>query len=508
MNTLRVYRGGELIHDARLGSCPLEIGSAADCDLRVQDPEIGPRHWLVREQAGSVVAYDVGGGKSRRSLPLPLAQPVPLGRHHRLLRVQAPQTKGRGHARGPSEGPGDRGSSCPPGAALSLVVGCGQDARRFAVRDKPISVGSASENQLVLHDQAVSPQHCRFQPSRAGLLVKDLGSRNGTYLDGVRVQQAYVLPGSRIRLGRTDLWALERRPAADPEFPIAASVAMRQVLAEATRYARLPWPVLLLGETGCGKEVLARRLHEQSARPGRFVALNAGGLPAQLVESELFGHERGSFTGATNRHCGAFEQAHRGTLFLDEIGELPLALQARLLRVLETWRIRRVGAESELAVDVRLVCATHRDLRSLAGSSEFRLDLYYRLARLVIEIAPLRERADDIEPLAAHFLRSIQSQVGPRSLSPEALALLRGYSWPGNARELMNVLCIAAAAGPSPCIERDDVAAALRRITAEASNEFSPKALRRVVDGYGGNVAAAARALGVPRTTLRDRIKP
>jgi DNA-binding NtrC family response regulator len=401
-----------------------------------------------------------------------------------------------------------------PGALSShgLVVGRGAEARRITLGDRPVTVGSARTNDLVLTDRAVSAHHCRLEPGPHGLWVRDLGSRNGTWVDGVRVDAAAVSAGSQLRVGRTDLAVVSRGEWGGGGTPalVAESPRMLGVLAEVERFAHLPWPVLVQGESGSGKEGIARALHDQGPRARRpFVALNAGGLPRDLVESELFGHERGAFTGAVAVHRGVFEQAQGGTLFLDEVGELPVAMQARLLRVVETWEVRRVGGESPMRVDVRLVCATHRDLRRMVGEGGFRRDLYYRLARLVVAVPPLRHRPEDVRALTEHFLASMRAEVGARTVSPGAMSRLLAHPWPGNARELKNVLEAAAATSPSAVIEVEDVVEALERLTGglALSDPSSPTSVHEVVERYGGNVSAAARALGLPRSTLRDRLR-
>jgi transcriptional regulator of acetoin/glycerol metabolism len=202
-----------------------------------------------------------------------------------------------------------------------------------------------------------------------------------------------------------------------------------------------------------------------------------------------------------------FEQADGGTLFLDEIGELPLALQARLLRALESGEVRRVGAESARKVDVRVVCATHRDLRAMVAEGAFRQDLYFRIARVVLEVPPLRARGDDMVLLASHFLSELAPVVGPKQLSEQALVRLRGHTWPGNVRELRNVLSAAAFASAAPRIERAEFERALDRLGATATRGPSADNLREVIEQHGGNVSAAARALGLSRSTLRDRLK-
>jgi DNA-binding NtrC family response regulator len=283
---------------------------------------------------------------------------------------------------------------------------------------------------------------------------------------------------------------------------------MLAVMAEVDRFASLPWPVLIRGETGVGKEHVARALHERGRRrAGPFVPLNGGGLPRELIESELFGHERGAFTGAVQTHRGAFEQAHGGTLFLDEVAELPPDLQTRLLRVLETWQVRRVGSEAARRVDVRLLCATHRDLRALVQEGRFRPDLYYRIHRLVVEVPPLRLRPDDIASLAEHFIQQMESALGERRIEPHAMDRLRGYAWPGNVRELRNVLELAAVDCDGAAIDLAAVDRSLRRISEPSAFQPSADSLREALEQYGGNMSAAARALGIPRSTLRDRLR-
>jgi DNA-binding NtrC family response regulator len=392
---------------------------------------------------------------------------------------------------------------------LSLVGGHGVGARAFRIGEEPLSVGGAADNAIALSDRAVSRYHCRVEPSSRGVSIRDLDSTNGTWVDGVRIRRHELRPGAVIRVGRTELSVVGRRATGQGGSELVVdSTAMLSVMAEVDRFAKLSWPVLIRGETGVGKEHVARALHERGPRhKGPFVPLNGGGLPRELIESELFGHARGAFTGAVQTHRGAFEQAHEGTLFLDEVAELPADLQTRLLRVLETWHIRRVGSEAARRVDVRLVCATHTDLRAMVREGRFRSDLYYRIHRLVIEVPPLRARPDDIPPLAQHFLRFMQSEVGERRLHPQALERLKGHPWPGNVRELRNVLELAAVDCDGDVIGLAAVDRSLSRTSEPLSLRPSAESLRETLEQYGGNMSAAARALGIPRSTLRDRLK-
>jgi DNA-binding NtrC family response regulator len=223
---------------------------------------------------------------------------------------------------------------------------------------------------------------------------------------------------------------------------IGQSAALRQTLAAIERAATTDTTVLLEGESGTGKELCARALHNSSARAnGPFVAINCAAIPENLLEAELFGYERGAFTGATQRKIGKFEMAQRGTIFLDEIGEMPLALQAKMLRAIETKRIERLGGNTSIQVDVRIVAATNRMLRQAVAARQFREDLYFRLSVFPVTIPPLRERKEDIPTLAHHFVERVARDVGKKlTLSPEALAVLVEHSWPGNVRELQNAI--------------------------------------------------------------------
>jgi len=243
-----------------------------------------------------------------------------------------------------------------------------------------------------------------------------------------------------------------------------ASAAMKEVMAQVEHVAASETRVCIRGETGTGKELIARTLHEKSPRRnGAFISLNCAAVPSELMETELFGHEKGSFTGAASRHTGKFEQAHRGTLFLDEIGDMPMTMQAKLLRVLEEGEIERVGGDKPFAVDVRVVVATHRNLEEQVRQGTFREDLYHRVFVFPIVLPPLRERREDIRVLAEHFVRQLEEQNNwkLRKLSPEAIAELERYSWPGNVRELRNVVERVLLLAPGDVVEAETVRRAL-----------------------------------------------
>ncbi|MEO7327326.1 MAG: sigma 54-interacting transcriptional regulator [Minicystis sp.] len=313
------------------------------------------------------------------------------------------------------------------------------------------------------------------------------------------------------------------------EGPISRSPALRPVLETAARLARSPIPVLLQGETGSGKEVLSRLIHESGPRKGKpLISVNCGAIPASLVESTLFGHERGAFTGAAQQQKGIFEAGDGGTVLLDEVGELPATVQAALLRVLETKRIVRVGSTREIEVDVRVIAATHRDLEAMCAAGTFRQDLYYRLNAMVLTLPPLRARREDIAPLAAHFL-ALANQSNERTIKgfdAEALALLDRYAWPGNVRELRNAVERAVVIADGDLVTPRDLPERLRAKGAEPAapekgapatastgslkerlERFERDTLVEALRETGGNQTGAAKLLDVPLRTLQHKIK-
>lgn len=309
---------------------------------------------------------------------------------------------------------------------------------------------------------------------------------------------------------RTLLFALERAltPQREDETLVAESSAMRQVLDLVHRVAGRDVTVLILGESGTGKELVARTLHRLSPRRSRaFVALNCAALPESLAEAELFGYEKGAFTGADQARAGRFEEADGGTLFLDEVGELPLPVQSKLLRVLETGQVQRLGSGKVRDVSVRLVAATNRNLEEAVKAGSFRADLYYRLAVVTITLPSLRERPEDVEPLARHLLErlAVRHQLPVPDLHPQALRQLQSYSWPGNVRELRNVLERALVVGEGRTITPDLLQ--LPAVTSKPMPEDEEARLRWALEQTHGNREAAARLLGISVRTLYYKLR-
>jgi DNA-binding NtrC family response regulator len=385
-----------------------------------------------------------------------------------------------------------------------------------------LTIGPDPDDDLVLAGESVAEQRMTIVRNPDGEWRACVRGAGGEGADSA------LAPGTRVAMGRyaVELVTLsrtgagapsgegERRAGKDPAGAalVGGSARMRLVRYEIARLGRLRAPVLVEGETGTGKELAASSLHAASGRAeGPFVAVNCAALASTLLEDVLFGHERGSFTGAGTSHRGVFERAGGGTLLFDEIGELPLSQQAALLRVLDTRRVSRIGSEREEEVDFRLVAATNRDLNRMVLSGAFRADLYHRLATLKLKMPPLRDRPEDVEPLARHFLAALEDEVGPKELAEDALAALAAHPWPGNARELRNVLYRAAAVSSGRVLAATDLELEAPRRALDVARfhlDEVPKArIREVMERHAGNVTAAAKELGVPRSTLRDHFR-
>jgi len=317
-----------------------------------------------------------------------------------------------------------------------------------------------------------------------------------------------------LKLGRLESENSELRRRLGKHTPVWSGEAMQRVMAQVERVAASEARVCILGETGTGKELIARTVHEKSARAGGpFVTLNCAAVPADLIESELFGHEKGSFTGAGARHLGKFEQAHRGTIFLDEIGDMPLPMQAKLLRVLEESEVERVGGDKPVKVDVRVVVATHRDLEQLAREGKFRQDLYHRVYVFPVKLPALRERREDIPALIEHFAGQVCAQNGWKAMefSTEAVLALQGLAWPGNVRELRNVVERLILLAPAAVVDLATVEMALpggrsevgaSGSLAERVHEFEKEQVLGELKRHGFHMTNAAKTLGLERSHL------
>lgn len=350
-----------------------------------------------------------------------------------------------------------------PVRTLRVTVLEGPNAEACVDADsEAVTVGTAPGNHLELSDETVSRYHVELERTDRGVQVVDHGSTNGTWLHGARVERATVPPGTVLKLGRSRIRVDDGADVAADVLQADAlgglrgrSPVMRRMMAQIQRAAQAEASVLVLGETGTGKELIARALHECGPHAqAPFEVVDCGAQLPTLVASELFGHEKGAFTGADTSHVGAFERAHGGTLFMDELGELPNSLQPMLLGALERRSFRRVGGTEPVNVQVRFVAATHRDLRDQVNAGKFRQDLYFRVAVVLLKVPPLRERPEDVPLLVAHFLQSLGYDGDSRDVIPPAvMASLEAHSWPGNVRELRNFVEAAYAMGEAPHLE-------------------------------------------------------
>jgi DNA-binding NtrC family response regulator len=527
MPEIAFFRRGEELLRVTLGD-RTALGRAPDCDVSLPDPALsrlqavverrGERFWLVdRSGRGTPL-----GGRPVSEAPLADGAEIALGAYRALFRAAPAGVEATAAQRDATQ-LRQRSADPPVQPARLRIREKGHE--RTVNLPEGLTVGKDPGCDVVLTDAFVSGSHLRAERRGGRFHLRDLGSTNGTFLGGARVVEAEWLPGTAVTLGDTELLleAGDPEPAPSPAFEgmLSHDRAMRQVFELVERVAGSDAPAAILGETGTGKELVARALHRLSARrDGPFIPVNCSAIAESLIESELFGHERGAFSGAERLRKGAFEEADGGTLFLDEIGELPLDLQPKLLRALELGEVKRVGATRPFQVNVRIVAATHRDLRARVRGGRFREDLYYRLCVVPVAIPPLRARRGDVALLAEHFL----ARAAPRGLtlrwSDEALAKLVAYDWPGNVRQLRNAvqrallfrgegLVVPASAvtlddaRPAASSGGDDDTLFLRGLTLEA---IEREAIRLSLRRNQGSRAAVVRELQIAKSTVMKRI--
>jgi two-component system response regulator AtoC len=411
------------------------------------------------------------------------------------------------------ENPATTAALRSPPSARELVACWGGNVEAFALSKAALVIGRGDACDVSVAHASISRAHARIELGERGMELEDLGSANGTCVDGVPVKgRASVFVGSIIELGVVRLVVRMKGPAiASPMVEVR-----RLVQKVATSSASL----ILIGETGVGKEVLTEEIHALSGRAGPLVRINCAGLTASLLESELFGYERGAFTGAVQAKPGLIESANTGTLFLDELGEMPESTQPKLLRVLESREVRRIGSVRPKAIDVRFVSATHRDPRTLAVLGKFRDDLLFRLNGLTLVVPPLRERRSEILALAERFLTMACERAGRATptLSDGARVLLESYRWPGNVRELKNAMDRVAllSEGDAVLVEHlifdpaparpDEEERAQERDKVVSGEPTERDKIASKLAAAGGNLAAAAKALGITPRVLGYRM--
>ena len=383
-----------------------------------------------------------------------------------------------------------------------------------------LTIGSRPDSDLRLEDPTVSRKHAEISRTAEGFLLQDAGSTNGTFLNGVRVDRAYLRDGAVVTVGETSMvystgadGALrgEQVPSIFGQM-VAVSEPMLKAFALLEGLAASDITVLIEGETGTGKELAARAVHDRSPRAGRpFVIFDCSTVPGQLMESELFGHTKGAFTGASEARPGAVDEAEGGTLFLDEIGDLPLDLQPKLLRLLDLKEFKRVGTSDRKIADVRFVAATNVDLEDQVRRDLFRRDLYFRISAAKVTLLPLRERPRDIPALARHFLGTLSREQGRSlTLKKDALGALSKHPWPGNVREVKNLLETAVALCRSDTISAKDLPFQVADSQASVGGSLAgaeEQAVKEALEKSGNNRRKAARLLGIAPSTLYAKMK-
>jgi DNA-binding NtrC family response regulator len=536
MPELVFFRRGEEVLRVGLSHERLVLGRGEQSDIVLPDPDISRRHVALQHDGTRCVLEDLSGrgtlvsGKPMTRGELADGEDITLGPWRAVFRLhgggQDDAPTGVRHrtavqAPRPEAGPAGR---------VRLRVKQGATEVLHEPRGGSFTVGKDAGCDVVVQDRFISGRHLKVTQREGVLHVVDLNSTNGTFLGTTRVFEVEVALNTPLRIGETELF-LEPRSAPEGGTAlhglIGGEPAMRQLMDLVERVAPSSASVAILGESGTGKELVARALHTCSTRADQpLVPLNCAAISRELIESELFGHEKGAFTGAQGTRKGAFEEAHGGTLFLDEVGELPLDLQPKLLRALESGEIKRVGASRPLHVDVRVVAATHRDLLAAVREGKFREDLYYRLCVIPLVLPPLRNRRGDIPPLAEHFVHTYAPRGQAVRLTPAALERLQQHPWPGNVRELRNVVHRALLLRRGAKIDAEDIS-----FDAEFGREPEPPVLpggsalppgmtleqmmtrleRQIIEGslrrHGGNREKVAKELGLARSTLFKRLK-
>jgi transcriptional regulator with PAS, ATPase and Fis domain len=408
--------------------------------------------------------------------------------------------------------------------------------QEFVMETDVFSIGSDTHNDLQLDDAGISRRHVEIQLTEDGYEIRDLGSTNGTFVQGVRIVTAYLDEGTEFQIGNSRLVFCPLRESAEFEVSrkesfgsvLGASVPMRRVFHLAERYSRTDTTILLQGETGTGKEILADEIHKHSLRNKRpFVVIDCASLAGELIESELFGHVKGSFTGAAADRQGAFEFANGGTVFLDEIGDLSKELQPKLLRVLEKREIKRVGSNKVIPVNVRIIAATNRKLENEVNADRFREDLFYRLSVVSIELPPLRRRTGDILLLAKKFIEEFHGKGAIERISDfeTTMDTFSRHDWPGNVRELRNLMEVVSFEGDNEVDlrtflylgrmhttkEDDQVTYAADKPFKEAKNaliaDFEKSYIQDLLQRHDGNISRAARTAGIERAYLQRILK-
>ncbi|MBW1807933.1 MAG: sigma 54-interacting transcriptional regulator [Deltaproteobacteria bacterium] len=526
MLELVVSKGGKDLVALALDKKTVSIGRAGTNDLSIPDPTVSRHQCQIVTEGKKLRLLDhsgqgtsVDGKRVKDALLQPGAQ-INFGTLTGTLRERADQPR-------PADTLTGGGTEVlldkqDQPEALKLVGQLKSKPLEIKLSGNVVNLGLEPTNDVVVKDSFISAFHCRFYKKSGAWFIVDLDSTNGTKVNGVRIGEAQLSAGAVVTLGKFELRVeLDIDQTAPGGFHgiLSEDPVMEPVFETIRRVAPTDETVLITGETGSGKELVAQAVHQLSLRSDQtLVTLNCAAITKDLLESELFGHEKGAFTGAQSRRLGLFEEADKGSLFLDEIGELGLDIQAKLLRALENGEIRRVGSNTPIRIDARVITATHQSLPSKVQSGDFRQDLYYRICVIEIAIPPLRERPKDIPLLARYFLQKATRNTGARTISKQAIESLVKYRFPGNVRELKHVITRAAILCPQDTIEASHLAFSPPTLADRVSEskiyrkgktlqEVEVETIRQTLNAHDGNQKAAARVLGIARSTLIHKME-
>ena len=537
MPELVFFRRGEEVLRLSMGTERVVLGRSERCDVVIPDPEVSRQQvglWLDQERC---FFQDLSGkgvliaGVRRQEGEIDDGMDLALGQWRAVYRLRAETRDDETEIGRMTELVSRPDAPDSPRTVAQVRVHSASGDSVHRLQGDGFTLGKDPGNDLVVNHRFISARHLKVTRQNNRFLVLDQHSTNGTWLGPVRIFEAEIPFHTAVRVGEHEVSLEPATTTTKDAGPAAAygiigtDPSVKQLAEMIDRVAPSSAAVTVLGESGTGKELVARAIHVRSSRTGApFIPVNCAAISKELIESELFGHEKGAFTGAMTARKGAFEEATSGTLFLDEIGELPLDLQAKLLRALESGEIKRVGASRPMTVDVRIVAATNRDLLAACRDGKFREDLYYRLCVIPLNLAPLRSRKSDILPLAEHFLRAFAPRGQSITLTEGAKSMLDAYSWPGNIRELKNVIHRSLLLRRGVNIDEADLTFDARPTTAptngQAQFEHVPgltleqmlqRGERAIIESalrrYGNNRERVARELGVARSTLFKRLK-
>ncbi|MFH1436163.1 MAG: sigma 54-interacting transcriptional regulator [Pseudomonadota bacterium] len=505
-NTLIIYFNQNKVMEIPAPYGSIGLGAAPDNDIKLIGQDIRPYHLVIRRRGRRWFAISRGNGKlfADNGKPARQLQLTPRGRVF-FGSYSLEISRADGDEKTSTQSVTSHLPAASASSEIHLSV-AGPDARSaadHAFSGNRVSIGRDGSNHVVLHDSYCSSFHAVIEKNRGGWFIMDMGSKNGLAVDGRKVTGCRLHHGSQIAIGRTSILCELPGIAGDADF--LETPGIKRLLRKAGLYARSDFPVLITGESGTGKELIAEHLHRGSSRSRQaYIPLNCGAIPETLADSLIFGHRKGAFTGAMENHDGFLGAADGGTLLLDEVGELPLTLQAKLLRMLDRGTYTQVGDTVIRKADVRVISSTNRDLLRMVKDGTFREDLYHRLAVLNLGLPPLREREEDIVPLATWMAGRYDNCEG---ISKRALRKLKSYSWPGNVRELRNVMCKAFMNAAGGVILCEHVEFGPDHYARRNDRFDDPAELAALLESCEWKIASAARKACIPRTTLRYRMR-